>query len=697
MSTKKELFSLFETLNFHSMRKILMTIVAALLLTVCNAQKNKTTMSSIEEKTIRNTLSSILAQAPNTDAARLEKGIQNAAGFWKATDGNQEAFQYFCTKNFMTTPEARFKLFSSIQKNLEVLYGNYNRISMSLKEPVQLKGNDYLSIDEDFAAFDPYAHFADDMFSSKIAFSVLLNFPFYTLQEKRDLGRKWTRQEWAYARLGGLFSSRVPAELTQNLSTELSNSDNYISNYNIRMDKLRSEDGRPLFPDGMALISHWGLRDELKAAYADKKNGLEKQQMIYEVMKRIIDQSIPEQVINNGNLTWKPFSNKVYANGKETTVQTEPDTRYKRLFAAYEAMKAMDPYCSSYPTALARAFDRDMEVSADDIENIFVNLIGSKEVASVAKLIKKRLGRNLQPFDIWYDGFKGRSSIPEDEMSQKTKTLYPNTQAFEKDMPNILAKMGFNSTDAQYLSSRIIVDNSRGAGHAWGAQMRSDKAHLRTRIQPEGMDYKGYNIAVHEFGHNVEQTITLNKVDNYIMNGVPSTAFTEALAFVFQERDLELLGYKNDGPEKEALKTLDNFWGCYEIMGVSLVEIRSWKWMYENPDAKIEDLKTTILKNAKEIWNQYYAPYLGEKDSPILAVYSHMIDYPLYLSNYPYGQIVQFQLEKHFRNIEPGKDIERIYSVGRLTPDCWMQNAVGEDVSIKPMLEETDAALKIFK
>jgi len=378
----------------------------------------------------------------------------------------------------------------------------------------------------------------------------------------------------------------------------------------------------------------------------------------------------------------------------DATASPEPDTRYKHLFTNYQAMKALDQYCKSYPTALARAFDRDMEVSSKDIEAIFTSLVSSKEVTEVAKLIKKRLGRDLQPFDIWYDGFKSRSSIPEQEMTEKTQRLYPTTEAFEKGMPEILVKLGFSPVDANEISAKVAVDNSRGSGHAWGAQMRGDKAHLRTRLQPGGMDYKGYNIAMHEFGHTVEQTITLNRVDNYIMNGIPSTAFTEALAFVFQMRDLEVLGYKNTDPNKQALETLDIFWGCYEIMGVSLVEIRTWNWLYANPKAGAEELKTTIIKNAKDIWNHYYAPLLGEKDSPILAIYSHMIEYPLYLSNYPYGHIVEFQLEKQFGSTLPGKEIQRMYPVGRMTPDYWMMHAVGQPVSVNPMLEATRAAIQ---
>jgi len=672
---------------------MLMFVTAVTLLTACGTKKNNENMSSIQEKTIQATMDSILAKTPNADTALLKKGVRNAAGFWKKEDGTAVEFQTYCINHFQATPESKAKLFATIQRNLEIMNGHYNLISLNLKKPVQEVGEDYTPVDEDFGALDPYAHFADDMFQSKIAFSVLLNFPFYNLQEKKALGKNWDRQEWAYARMGDLFTSRIPAELNQQISSKLSESENYISNYNIWMNTLRTEDNRQLFKDSIALIAHWGLRDELKADYADKKDGLEKQQLIYQVMKRIIDQSIPETVINNSKATWEPVSNKVDG----ATAVAEPDTRYKNLLANYQAMKALDPYCKSYPTALARAFDRDMEVSVADIETIFTNLVSSPEVAEVAKLIKQRLGRELQPFDIWYDGFKSRSSIPEQEMTDKTRKLYPTTLAFEKGMPEILTKLGFAPKDASEISSMVTVDNSRGSGHAWGSQMRGDKAHLRTRLQPGGMEYKGYNIALHEFGHNVEQTITMNRVDNYIMNGIPSTAFTEALAFVFQKRDLEVLGYKNTDPNKQAMQTLDIFWGCYEIMGVSLVEIRTWKWLYENPDATAETLKANIIKNAKDVWNQYYAPNLGEKDSPILAIYSHMIEYPLYLSNYPYGHIVEFQLEKHFGNTLPGKEIQRIYPIGRVCPDFWMMHAVGEPVSVNPMLEATRAAVLAVK
>ena len=80
------------------------------------------------------------------------------------------------------------------------------------------------------------------------------------------------------------------------------------------------------------------------------------------------------------------------------------------------------------------------------------------------------------------------------------------------------------------------------------------------------MNYKGYNIAVHEMGHNVEQTFSLYDVDHTLLKGVPNTAFTEALAFVFQGRDLELLGLPAPDADEPG-GALNDFWATYEIAG----------------------------------------------------------------------------------------------------------------------------------
>jgi len=516
------------------------------------------------------------------------------------------------------------------------------------------------------------------------------------LKEKTDLAPQWNRTQWAYARMGDVFTSRVPAELSQKVTEALAKSDLYISSYNIMMGNLVDKTGKTYFPADMKLITHWGLRDELKSHYG-KPDGLAKQQMVYSVMKRIIDQSIPEMVINNKDYQWNPVNNKVMKNGKEIQFTSEPDKRYEMLLNDFKAEKAVDPYYPVYPTYSQRAFELGMEIPEADVEKLFTSLITAPEIKQVADLISKRLGRKLQPFDIWYDGFKSRSSLNEDDLTAKTSKLYPNTAAFEKNTVNILKKLGWPAERAAYIASKIQVDPARGSGHAAQAAMKGDKARLRTRITEKGMNYKGYNIAVHEFGHNVEQTIDLYDIDNYMMSGVPNTAFTEALAFIFQNRDLELLGINDNNPDKEHLAALDAIWMSYEIMGVSLVDMQVWNWMYANPNATPAQLKAAVIASAKEVWNKYYAPVFGMKDEPILAVYSHMIDNPLYLPNYPVGHLINFQVDGFMKGKNFASEVDRMFKQGRLIPQVWMKGAVGNEISVKPLLDATDVALKAVK
>jgi oligoendopeptidase F len=253
--------------------------------------------------------------------------------------------------------------------------------------------------------------------------------------------------------------------------------------------------------------------------------------------------------------------------------------------------------------------------------------------------------------------------------------------------------MGFDAATGEYLTSRVAVDPSRGSGHAAEPGNKSDKAHLRTRIGAKGMDYKGYNIATHEFGHNVEQVFSLNRVDHTLLRGVPNSAFTEAFAFVFQEQDLRLLGLPDQNPDAKYLKDIDTYWQMFEISGVALVDMRMWHWLYAHPEATPQQLRDAVIVIAKEVWNAYYAPVLGIRDVELLAVYSHMISNSLYLPDYPLGHMISFQIEKYLEGKNLGKEMERMCSTGSIAPDLWMQKAVGSPVSPQPLIQAAEEAL----
>jgi hypothetical protein len=683
------------------MKNLLLVVLSTLILgfMACNTDQTKGNDMNNSEYISASTAEKVITEMKDSlgedYAFRIERGIMQVSQLWRESDGTAKDFADFCKSSFVADSQELSTLFTTLERNFEVINGYYHKMDVELKMPIQLVGPDITPVDMMFGSYDASAHINDDMYSNKIAFLTALNFPFYSLEEKTELGENWNRKEWAYARMGDRFISRVPASIQQEISKTLTEADAYISDYNINMDKLRNEKEEQLFPDGMKLISHWGLRDELKSNYADQEKGLEKQRMIYQVMKRIVDQSIPLNVINNSSFTWNPYTNEV----RDIEIVSSPSEdirRYEIFLKNFHVMRKLDPYSSHYPTQIDRAFDGTMEISQKDVEELFKGLLSSPQVKEVAAFIESRLGRELEPFDIWYNGFSSGEALSEDKLTAITSAKYPNAEALEKDLPNILVKLGWSPEKANEISSLVTVDASRGAGHAWGANMRNDVARLRTRIGDNGMDYKGYNIAVHEFGHNVEQTITMNDVDYYVLNGVPNTAFTEAVAFLFQKRDLELLGLQNPNPEDEYYLALDNFWSSYEIMGVSLVDIQVWEWLYANPDATPAQLKEAVISISKAVWNEYYADVLGGKDEILLGIYSHMIDYPLYLPNYPMGHLIDFQIEQQVRDKNLSAEIERMYTQGSIIPQLWMKNAVGSPISIEPLLNKTKRALEVL-
>jgi hypothetical protein len=677
------------------MKHLLTTILIVMTLTNCtnSAPDAPKQQSQVTETIITQTIDTLKARYPAAEASAIERGVRHAASLWWPEDGDHEAFRTYCSENFIADAAERQLVFEKLSRHFETLWGHFNKISLHLQEPMHLKYGDVLPIDAQFAGFDAGAHLQDDLYSNKVAFYVALNFPYYSLEEKIAMGQEWRRDQWAYARLGDVFTARVPARLQQAYVQVSAQSELYISSYNIQAGQLLTDDGRTLFPEDMSLLSHWNLRDELKANYPLGEAGLEKQQMIYKVMQHIIHQTIPEIVINNPAYQWAPDANTITQNGEQVDWSPEPDTRYQQIINNFDALRQMDAY-SPLDTYIRRNFEGSMEIPQPEVEALFIEFLSSDLLKEVGGLIAQRLGRHLEPFDIWYDGFKARSSINEDVLSEKTRALYPDAEAFGKDIANVLIRLGYEPERATYLAEKISVEPARGSGHAWGAAMRGMQSYLRTRVPDNGMDYKGYNIAMHELGHNVEQTISLYDMDHYFLSGVPNTAFTEALAFIFQKRDLDVLGMPSTNPQEEALRTLDLIWSTYEIMGVSLLDMRVWKWLYENPNATAAQLKETTVRLANEIWNDYYAPVYGSNDQPILAVYSHMISYPLYLSAYAYGNIIEFQLEDHLSSRSLAQETDRIYQIGRLTPNHWMQQAVGSHMDIQPMLQAGREALQ---
>jgi hypothetical protein len=639
-------------------------------------------------------IEALVKQHGEQHRTRIAIGVKQAAARWRASDGTAEDFAALCLEGFVADPRELDALLERFEDNLEQILGHLHEVQRHLRTPTDLDLGPVRPIDRLFAAYDPSDNVIEDLFRSKVAFHVLLNFEEHDLDAKLRLGGSWSRADWARARAADLFSSRVPPEVSQRITAAFAAADDYISGYNIHMHGLLAADGRRLFPEGLKLISHWGLRDELKTHYGSEE-GLARQRLIHRVMERIVAQEIPAAVIDNPEIDWVVETNELRSKaGPAPDAAREPDTRYRKLLGTFHAMRLADPFEPSMPSYVDRKFQREREIPRDEVEGLLTAVLGSPVMSDVAKLVAARIGRPLEPFDIWYDGFAGRGGQDQDALDRQVRERYPTVEAFQEDLPAILVRLGFGAETAAMLAGKIVVDPARGAGHAMGAERREDAAHLRTRFEKDGMNFKGFNIAIHELGHNVEQVLSLNRVDRYLLSGVPNTAFTEGFAFAFQAKDAELLGVAGDDPLAGHLRTLDILWTTFEIAGVGLVDMRLWDWMYAHPEATPAELREATVAIAKGVWNEYYAPLFGARDQTLLAIYSHIIDAGMYVPDYPIGFLIQFQMEAHFARKGLAAEMERMCALGSITPDAWMRAAVGSPLSAEPLLEAGREAVK---
>src|SRR5205814_3706139 len=137
-------------------------------------------------------------------------------------------------------------------------------------------------------------------------------------------GARWSRKQWAEARLTRRFAVRPSGAALQAVAKASADAEAYIAGYNVWMHHVLAPDGRRVFPKGVRLLTHWNLRDQIKADYAepDKALALTRQRLIRDVMEHIVTQTIPLGVIDDPRVDWNPETNTVTASPAEE-IETE--------------------------------------------------------------------------------------------------------------------------------------------------------------------------------------------------------------------------------------------------------------------------------------------------------------------------------------------------------------------------------------
>jgi hypothetical protein len=670
----------------------LIYLLIFILVTGCNNQgSDKNIKLYIKDTSVRKVQEKLIKKYGEQNKDRIIKGSAQLSKNWRKSDGTNEEFETFCIENYIVDPELKAN-FRIIQQNLTLQGGYLSKLRSRFNESENFTDTKEEKVDSYFRKSIPNV----DPYKEKLAQFIQLNFPFFNLDEKRQNGHKWDREKWAMVRLGDLYAERENRDFKADASDEVKDFQNYLKKYFFRMDHICMPDGSYPFTKALTLHSHFGLRDNLKEEYT-RPGGLARQEITGKLIGHIIDGTVPVEFIQDTSTRWNPWSGQLFkmVQGKMEKVDFKPEgiKRYAGLLSEFKNKSSRDRLYSNGSTVIKRTFENS-NLKPEEVENIIRTFLADPVVVSVGKLITRRLGRPLQPFDIWYSGFQGQSFYPANMLDSLIRSKYPTPIALQKDLPSILIKMGFPESEANYVGTHAFVRPILSGGYSDQPPIRGDTALMTTVFNPQGLDFKAYRIAMHELGHVVCGVYSTSEIDNFIMADVPTSGITEGIAEMLAFKNIEGLGLKQgSNEERKQMLALASVWYLVDMGGQALTDIETWKWMYKNPKATPEELKGAVMNISGEIWNKYYSPVFGGiKDQHILSIYNHFITGSLYLYNYFLGDVIMFQLNDAYPdNLAYG--LKKACSEGQTLPELWMEHAAGKAISLEPLLKTAKEAI----
>jgi hypothetical protein len=652
---------------------------------------------SIAERTVLDTATTqqaidrIVARHGAACRAAAQRGVAQVAARWSDEDGDAGAFADFCEKNFVAIPAERTRLLDRLERAMSTVTGHLYEIRRDLRWWTDVRTDSVAGVDDVLARFDPAPDLSDQLYRQKVGFLALLNFPRSDLPEMLREGGAWSVDRWAESRLAQSFGPRIPTALSERARRVGHEASVFVSGFHVPVETLVDSTGKRWLPAGRKLLAHWLVREEVKANYGDREHGLARQRALMWVMARHIDGTIPAGVMDGSNtLDWNSERNTL--GGTPATALHGPQ-RYAHWLSHRDLAFEFDRLYPEAPTAIARKFDLDREIPEAEVERLLTDLLGHPVMAKAAAWLRQRLGRALEPHDIYFEDIA--EVKPAEEMNAAVKRLFPDEKAFERKLPEVLKGLGFKPDEAEFLGSRIRVEIARGSGHAMRPGMPEYGAWLRTSRLDAELGWDGFDTAMHELGHNLEQLCSTHFAPRPLLRGVPNTACTEAFAFLYQSLGRQVLGLETTAQAERAfhVDSLATMLAAFQIAGPSLLELHTWRWIYANPKATPEQLRAEVLAIAERLWSRFYEPHFGKDPYHILAAYQHMIGHPLYLADYTIGHVMSHQIRSFLNGRDLATETRRITSIGSVTPDAWMRKAVGEPLSIEPLARNAAAAI----
>ncbi len=216
----------------------------------------------------------LVARYGEAERPRVERGFAQLDAFWRAEDGDRAARDEFARTHFAGDAATRDALFDRLEAGLESLDGHLAEISRDWRAQSDLDRGPILPFDEIMAAWIRRRTSPTTCSATSLAFVVLLNFPLTTLDERLARGESWIAPRVGRGAAGRPLREahpvrRQPGDRRGGVARRRSTSPATTSGCTTCVD----ESGERLFPPKLRLLSHWNLRDELKASYGDARTG----------------------------------------------------------------------------------------------------------------------------------------------------------------------------------------------------------------------------------------------------------------------------------------------------------------------------------------------------------------------------------------------------------------------------------------
>ena len=611
------------------------------------------------------------------------RGVQACARVWDFKASQLSSFEEFCLEQYVPPGKQRTLLLERLDEFHHHVTGNMGATTKVVRAGLDIADRPFSAAEKVFGAFSVSSHLSEDYRRFHIASLAQLNFG----TDERSTPRK--REGWAARRLGHVGREVVPAELLARMSTVQSEADRFISAYNLHLGKIDFGDSRIRFPANTVLVSHWGLRDYMMSLHGSK-NALIKQRAILDLMERVVDGKVPAEVLDNPKAQWNIASARLRVNGTTKPAKGHGPLRWAKFRDIWQLHRKIDQY-RLHGNLIDQKFKLERELPEEKVVGILTKILSSPVAERVGRFMRDKLGRDLEPFDIYFKDFltdgKGKTPLKFD-----IRKRYPDSKALHASIGDILVRLGWKKKRAEWIASRIRVDNGRSAGHAWPPHVDHDLQLLRVRVDKKGCDELNFETFMHELGHCVEGVLTSYEMDYKVLWGVPNTAFTEGFAFTFQDKTDPILGRRLKSASD--VVTVLRFWEPFEIAGPALTEIRFFHWLYKNPNATAAQMLRAVRRIGDEVWEQFYARIFGPESRGLMSVYSHMLWGDFYLAEYPMGHVIAYQIRKYLADKSLSDEMERICALGNIYPEEWMKSAVGQQISVDPLLRDAAAALK---